>query len=122
MQIRSRVIANRGVLCLVALATIASTSAIALQPKASTPVAISAQEPAPPPGQQQEEASKSVTLTGTIVKNDSGFVLRDATGTIYHLDAQDKAEPFEGKSVKVTGKLEASNKMLRVDAIEVISA
>ena len=79
-----------------------------------------AQQPAPTtPGQQ---APKSASFTGTIVKDGSSFVLRDSSGTVYQLDAQDKAQPFEGKPVKVTGMLEESAKLIHVEAIESISA
>ena len=71
--------------------------------------------------------SKALVVTGTIVKSGSDFVLKDDKGTIYRLDAQDKAAQFENKSVKVTGKLEQADNanqiaMLHVDAIEAMAA
>jgi len=48
--------------------------------------------------------------------------LKDASGTVYRLDAPEKAGPFEGKAVKVTGKLEASTNLLHIDAIEAVAA
>jgi hypothetical protein len=79
-----------------------------------------AQQPTPaPPGQQ---VPKSTSFAGTIVKDGSSFVLRDSSGTVYQLDAQDKAQPFEGKPVKVTGLLEETAKLIHVEAIESISA
>lgn len=53
-----------------------------------------------------------------IVKSGSYFVLRDSSGAVYQLDAQEKAQPDEGKSVKITGKLEAEAKFLHVETIE----
>lgn len=73
--------------------------------------------------ESDKQAAKDVVVTGTIVKSDLGFILRDSSGTEYRLDAQKKAESFEGKSVKVTGKLDASSaNLLHVNTIEVFTA
>jgi hypothetical protein len=72
--------------------------------------------------QPDQPATKAVVVTGTIVKSGSSFVLRDSSGAVYQLDAQEKAQPYEGKSVKVTGKLEAESKLLHVDTIEELNA
>jgi hypothetical protein len=63
-----------------------------------------------------------VVVTGTIVKSGSNLVLRDMSGDVYQLDAQDKAQPYEGKSVKVSGKLEADSKLIHVESIEELYA
>jgi hypothetical protein len=59
---------------------------------------------------------------GTIVKDGSDFVLRASTGDVYRLDMPSKAQPFEGKAVKVTGKLEETAKLIHVDNIEEATA
>jgi hypothetical protein len=68
-----------------------------------------------------EAAAKTAAgplYTGTIVKHDAEFVLRGSTGALYHLDDPSKAQAFAGKSVKVTGKLDESAKMIHVEKIE----
>src|ERR1700729_3213083 len=49
----------------------------------------------------RQQGNKAVVVTGTILKDGSDFVLKDTSGTVYRLDAPEKAEPFEGKPVKV---------------------
>jgi hypothetical protein len=75
-----------------------------------------------PDTQPDQQAAKTVVVTGTIVKSGSSVVLRDSNGTVYQLDAPEKAEPFVGKSVKVTGKLDATASLLHVESIEAINA
>jgi hypothetical protein len=123
MQNRNLIRTAEGVLTLMILAVVPATSARAMQLQ-PTQAPVQAQQAQP---DQSKDTTKSLVVTGTIVKNGSDFVLKDEKGTIYRLDAQDKAAPFENKSVKVTGKLEqATNEnqlaILHVDAIEVISA
>lgn len=84
------------------------------------------QEPSTPPAQQspQDQAmpnpdsSKTTTFTGTVVKDGEQYVLRDSSGGIYKLDDSSRAQAFEGKTVKVTGRLDANSKMIHVDSIE----
>jgi lipopolysaccharide export system protein LptA len=64
--------------------------------------------------EQQEE-----TFTGTISKSEDKFVLVGEDST-YNLDDQDKAKAFEGKKVKVTGKLDKDSNTIHVsDIVEV---
>jgi hypothetical protein len=108
------------------------TTAIAMNPAFVQPASIAAQEQQqspPKPDMQQpntpqpdQSATKAVVITGMIVKSGSAFVLRDSSGIVYQLDAQEKAQSYEGKSVKVTGKLEAETKILHVDTIEELNA
>lgn len=86
-----------------------------------------AQEPATTGSQQQPTAqqpndmqnSASQPMSGTIVKEKGKLVLKDsATGTSYKLDDQDKAKQFEGKQVKVTGKLDTTTNQIKVENIE----
>ena len=63
--------------------------------------------------------SDSQTFTGTIVKANGKFVLRDAASkTDYVLDDQDRAKLLAGKSVKVTGRLDRQTNTLHASAIE----
>ncbi len=134
MHNRNRTIAVEGVLALLALALMLGAAARALQPhpdpapreqpvslqEPQTPPAPTPQQPdAPPP---DSKAEKSTIFTGTIMKHGSDFVLRDQSGTVYRLDAPSKAEPFEGKPVKVTGKLESTARLIHVESIEEITA
>lgn len=46
-------------------------------------------------------------------------MLDDAeTKTRYELDNNEKASPFEGKQVKVTGTLDSTKKLIHVEQIE----
>ena len=58
-------------------------------------------------------------FNGKITKSGGKFVLKDAaTQTTYTLDDQDRAKQYEGKTVKVTGKLDSSSNTIRVASIE----
>ena len=50
--------------------------------------------------------ARSGTFTGTVVKDGSDYMLRDSSGEIFKLDDAERAKPFEGKTVKVTGQLD----------------
>ena len=112
----------QGVLCL-ALACAFFSSAKAMN--AASFEAISATEiqeqgkSQPPAGQPSADQSllKSVVLTGTVVKNGSDYFLRDTGGTLYQLDASEKAQPFKGKTAKVSGKLEANTSLVYIESI-----
>lgn len=119
MQLRNKLLAAQGTFCLLALALTPCKSAFAMQPVLGEQEqqAVSSQDTQP-----DKQAAKDVVVTGTIVKSGSTFVLRDSSGAVYKLDAQDKAGPFEGKTVKITGKLDAAAKLLHIEAIEAISA
>lgn len=71
------------------------------------------QQPQPDQGQ-----AKAATFTGTIVKSGDNYVLRDSSGTTYKLDDPDRAKPFEGKTVKVTGELDQQAMVIHVESIE----
>ena len=133
MQTRIRLHTVQGALLLAAFGLAPGVAAIALAAPHGQTEAMVVQEPQHPqpkpdaqqpvdPAQPNPQATKSTTFTGTILKSGSGFVLRDTAGTVYQLDAQEKAEPFEGKSVKVTGKLEETARLIHVEEIEAMSA
>src|SRR5580704_16587549 len=62
------------------------------------------------------------TFFGTILKNGENFVLSDsATKSRYTLDNAQKASPFEGMTVKVTGTIEAARKLIHAESIQGIA-
>jgi hypothetical protein len=81
-----------------------------------------AQEQAQPQQQPQQQPDqgqvKASTFTGTVVKNGDQYMLRDSSGQIFGLDDSDKAKPFEGKTVKVTGQLDEQAKVIHVQDIQ----
>ena len=89
----------------------------------------SSQQPAVPgsePGaaQQQNEVQTQAAkfFNGTIVKEKGKLVLKDTVANVsYQLDDQDRAKQFEGKQVKVSGKLDMNANLIHVESIEVAS-
>lgn len=71
---------------------------------------------------KQQEPAKSTTYTGTIVRDGEQFLLRDSSGQIYKLDDSERAKAFEGKAVRVTGKLDTDAKLIHVENIEGVDA
>ena len=87
------------------------------------------QEPQAPPSQAQpdqsmpnQDSSKATTFTGTVVKDGEQYVLRDSSGSVYKLDDSSRAQAFEGKTVKVTGRLDANAKIIHVDSIQSVAS
>jgi hypothetical protein len=76
------------------------------------------QQPQPDQPKQDTVTAKSATFTGTIAKDGEQYVLRDSSGGVYKLDDSARAKPFEGKSVKVTGRLDMDAKLIHVESIE----
>ena len=71
---------------------------------------------------QTQERPEAETISGTILKSGDSFVLSDpATKTKYMLDDQDKARRFEGKHVKVTGTMDATQNLIHVATIQEIA-
>ena len=71
-------------------------------PKDSTPTATT-------PG-----ASDSQTFSGTVVKSGDKYVLKDDAGKTYDIDHQDDVKKFEGKRVRVQGKLDDTGTKIMV--------
>lgn len=68
---------------------------------------------------QEQAQPQSKVFTGTIAKNGDQFVLReDSSRSTFQLDDQQSAGKFAGKRVNVTGVLDASNNIIRVQSIE----
>ncbi len=76
-----------------------------------------AQDQAQPQQQPDQNQNKTGTFTGMIVKNGEQYVLRDSSGMIYGLDDSERARPYEGKTVKVTGELDEQAKVIHVESI-----
>jgi hypothetical protein len=84
-----------------------------------TPI-LQAQSQSQAPSAQQDQ-QKSQTFVGKIIKAKNGqyaLLTDEQAGKGAFLDDQEKAKPFEGKSVKVTGVLEASRALIHVTNIE----
>jgi len=99
------------------VATLALGFALSSSPV--TPI-LRAQSQSPQPNAQQDQ-QKSETIVGKIVKAKNGqfALLTDAqTGKGFYLDDQEKAKPFEGKTVKVTGTVEAAKNLVHVTDIQ----
>jgi uncharacterized protein YdeI (BOF family) len=70
---------------------------------------------APDSQAQAEQSTGAQSFTGTIVKSGDKYVFQDAaSGNTYDIDHQDEVQKFEGKRVKVHGKLDASGKMIHI--------
>jgi uncharacterized protein YdeI (BOF family) len=70
------------------------------------------------PVQAQQSQSQSAVYCGTVMRNGEQFLLRESSGQIYRLDDPQHVQPFEGKTVKVTGKLDTDAKLIHVERIE----
>jgi|SRR6266478_7809521 len=73
-------------------------------------------------GAQATDKEATKTFTGTVLKQGDLFILSDkAAKTNYQLDDPKKVSEYEGKSVKVTGTLDAENLTIHVQTITVIT-
>ena len=82
----------------------------------------SSQQPTAAQPQNDMQTEDAKPFNGTIVKVKGKFVLKDATTKMsYQLDDQDKAKQFEGKQVKVIGKLDLDTNLIHVENIEAVS-
>ena len=104
-----------------AIALVVTTAFTVLQANAQK----SASHPQQPTAAQQQNdmpAQDAKPFNGTIVKEKGRLVLKDtATNMSYQLDDQEKAKQFEGKQVKVTGKLDSNTNVIHVENIEAVS-
>ena len=83
-----------------------------------------ARDAQPSAAQQQNDmqTQEAKAFNGTIVKEKGKFVLKDMAAKVsYQLDDQEKAKPFEGKQVKVIGKLDLDTNLIHVENIEAAS-
>ena len=94
--------------------------AVALILPAIGPVVRARAQEAPPTQQQEPEQQKVQSYVGQIVKAKNGhyaLLINKGAGTGFYLDNEDKAKPFEGQNVKVTGVLDAANGTIKVSDI-----
>lgn len=131
MQLSNRFRTDPGLLCSIIYTAALLIASFALQPQLglSQPLV---EKSAPSSGEDRrtttgrsqpgQPAAKPVVVTGIIVRKSSGYILRDANGSEYRLDAPKKAEPYEGKPSKVTGTLDVGTNLLHVETIEAIAA
>ena len=76
----------------------------------------------PPTSMKQESGQKEKTFSGTIIKNGDTYVLSDAANKLsFVLDDVEKARPYEGKKVKVTGTVDVANNTIHVESIQEIA-
>lgn len=70
--------------------------------------------------QQQTNRDESAkTFLGTIVKDGDRYVLSDDARKIwYELDDQQTVSKFNGKKVRVMGRLDATRNLIRIQSIE----
>jgi outer membrane biosynthesis protein TonB len=59
-------------------------------------------------------SSDSQTFSGTVEKSGDKYVLKDDSGKTYDIDHQDDVKKFEGKRVRVQGKLDDSGTKIMV--------
>jgi len=136
MPNRDRAIACEGALALLTFTLMLGVAARGLRPQPGPPEVVRANalvlqepqnKPSPDPLQSASlrpgsAADKSTIFTGTIVRHGSDFVLRERSGSPYRLDAPLKAQQYEGRPVRVTGRLEEVARMIHVESIEEIAA
>jgi hypothetical protein len=108
-------------------------------PTPDTPPSQQTQQPAPPPSQDAPPASQqppsaqtpdqaqapdsnagtpsasdTQTFAGTVVKSGDKYMLKDDAGKTYDIDHQDEVKKFEGKRVRVQGKLDETGTKILV--------
>jgi hypothetical protein len=80
---------------------------------------LQAQSKSQPDAQQDQQ--KTQTFVGKVVKAQNGMyalLTDEQAGKGVYLDDQEKAKPFEGKSVKVTGVLETAKNLVHITDIQ----
>jgi hypothetical protein len=80
-------------------------------------------QPAPSPAELKTIpfkplAGTTVTFSGTVIRRESLFALRETAGILYTLDSAGRALAFEGEDVRVTGQLDTTTRMLHIDDIQ----
>ena len=76
----------------------------------------------PPSSLQGESSQKEKIFSGTIIKNGDTYVLSDAANKLsFALDNAEKASPYEGKKVKVTGTVDVASNTIHVESIQEIA-
>src|SRR5712672_3159082 len=74
------------------------------------------------PTSQARAQPEAKTFLGTILKDGDKFVLSDsATKSRFTLDDAEKASPYEGRTVMVTGTIEVATKLIHVESIQEVA-
>jgi uncharacterized protein YdeI (BOF family) len=88
---------------------------------AATPQTQQQQNEAQMPSSGDTTTHDAKVFTGRIVKESGEFVLNDpVTKVSYKLRDPAKAKQYQGKQVKVTGKLDMNSNTIEVDSIELL--
>jgi len=101
------------------------------QPKTTSPSSGAQQASTSPdqePSEQKRQSTKSpdqtedsLAFTGRIAEENGALVLRDAiTKVTYRLDDPKKAKSYEGREVKIVGKLDMKSNTIHIDTIDVV--
>jgi hypothetical protein len=69
----------------------------------------------------QQEKPVLQTFAGMIMRDGSTYILKTSTNTAYSLGEQQKAKPYEGKQVRISGILDGSDESLHILSIEPVS-
>lgn len=69
----------------------------------------------------EQKEPTSQTFTGLIMRDGGSYVLKVSTNTAYPLAEQQKAKPYEGKQVRISGILDANGESLHILSIEPVS-
>lgn len=69
------------------------------------------------PDVRTEIAQSSTVLAGSVLRNGDQLVFRTATGEVFRLDQPQQAQAFAGRSVMITGSLDAHTGTLHIVAI-----
>lgn len=70
------------------------------------------------PQRPEPNQGQSATFAGTVVTDGDHYDLRDSSGEVFKLDDTERAKAFAGRTVKVTGELDAQAKVIHVESIE----
>lgn len=60
----------------------------------------------------------AMIFQGSVLRQGEQFLLRDASGVVFHLDDLKQAPAFIGKSVTITGHLETASQTIHIERIE----
>ena len=64
-----------------------------------------------------QQASTQI-FRGTVIRNGAQLLLRDSSGQLFRLDNSAQAQPYLGKTVTVTGQLNATAKLISLEQIK----
>lgn len=62
--------------------------------------------------------ARTETLRGTVIRDGAQLLLRDSAGHVYRLDNAAQAGAYVGKTVTVTGQIDAAGRLIHVRQIE----